>query len=444
MSDYNTNLKDWGAAGEEFPDGYSYNVDEPPVDVWDNWLNTNLIDDIQHLISLTNSRIETDKGEDGSEPASPESAHLYLDETNNQLEVWDGSQSSWRALLYSDDSSLRSDSDVVDLIDSEITTAATSVSGLDTAVRNKLESSNYTPVSDVDSEVDNSASTIAGLDDVVSGKAEDADISPIQSSSDVDHDSTTGGTDSDAHHTRYSDEEAEDAVAAILGGGDNITVTHDDANDTLTVDTSALDTEEVEDAVASLVGSDSNLSWTYDNPGDTLTISLSSSVSVSSLETKSTFTDPSGTQHNGEMADLSDINIPSKTQTTSVDGGIITERSNESIPTGVTDYNIDNKVGFDGHEFTMTFSETDNTGGASGTFDISIIHEGSTLNTTTLSFNVGSQGSSTKSATFNHNEKVGNYTLRIDADFSPGGGGSATLDSFTTDYVGLITHDHNI
>lgn len=80
-----------------------------------------------------------------------------------------------------------------------------------------------------------------------------------------------------------TEEKIEDIVAGLITGGDKVSTTYDDTNDTLTVDTSALDTEEVEDTVNSLVSSDSNLSWAYDDSGNTLTVSLSSSISVNSV-----------------------------------------------------------------------------------------------------------------------------------------------------------------
>lgn len=80
-----------------------------------------------------------------------------------------------------------------------------------------------------------------------------------------------------------TEEKIEDIVAGLVAGGDKVSTTYDDNNDTLTVDTSALDTEEVEDVVNSLVSSDSNLSWAYDDAGNTLTISLSDSVSINSV-----------------------------------------------------------------------------------------------------------------------------------------------------------------
>lgn len=93
MADYNTNLKSWGATGSEPPDGYSYTEDEPPVDVFDNWKANNVISDIEHLVSLTNDRVETDSG--SSRPSSPESAHLFADTSSGDMEWWDATTTSW-------------------------------------------------------------------------------------------------------------------------------------------------------------------------------------------------------------------------------------------------------------------------------------------------------------------------------------------------------------
>lgn len=97
MANYSTNLKTWGGTGEAFPDGYSYVEGEQPVDAWDNFVNYNLIADVSdHLIPLTNSRIETDKGASGNEPTSPETSHLYSDEGNEVLRRWNDTASVWR------------------------------------------------------------------------------------------------------------------------------------------------------------------------------------------------------------------------------------------------------------------------------------------------------------------------------------------------------------
>lgn len=54
MPNYSTNLKTWGSTGSEYPDSYSYVEGEQPVDEWDNFLTSNLINDVQHLIGATN------------------------------------------------------------------------------------------------------------------------------------------------------------------------------------------------------------------------------------------------------------------------------------------------------------------------------------------------------------------------------------------------------
>lgn len=73
----------------------------------------------------------------------------------------------------------------------------------------------------------------------------------------------------------YTDEDAQDAVGTITSGGDKITVTYDDTNDSLTIDTSALDTEEVEDTVNNLLVGGTDISLTYDDANSQLTIDAS-------------------------------------------------------------------------------------------------------------------------------------------------------------------------
>ena len=75
-----------------------------------------------------------------------------------------------------------------------------------------------------------------------------------------------------------TDEQIEDLVAALLTAQGNISITQDDANDQILVDTSALNQEEVEDTVASLVAADTNLAWNYDDANDILTVSLSGPI----------------------------------------------------------------------------------------------------------------------------------------------------------------------
>jgi hypothetical protein len=103
MASYTTNLKTWGAAGAEYPDGYNYVEGEQPVDEWDNFLTTHIVSDIKdHLIPLTNSRIEADYGGTGGEPGSPEASHLYHDQGGERLELWDTDKGEWRDIMFRD------------------------------------------------------------------------------------------------------------------------------------------------------------------------------------------------------------------------------------------------------------------------------------------------------------------------------------------------------
>jgi len=55
---YTSKLKEWGAdvnERAEFPDGYRYTKENPPIVEFDNFLIHNLIEDVQHLVDLTNS-----------------------------------------------------------------------------------------------------------------------------------------------------------------------------------------------------------------------------------------------------------------------------------------------------------------------------------------------------------------------------------------------------
>lgn len=77
-----------------------------------------------------------------------------------------------------------------------------------------------------------------------------------------------------------TDEEIEDVVDALLLGGTNVTLTYDDAGDSLTIDATDTDTqrtnEEIEDVVGALVAGGSNITATYDDANNTLTIALAS------------------------------------------------------------------------------------------------------------------------------------------------------------------------
>ncbi len=105
MSNYSTNLKDWGAEGTEYPNGYSYLEGDQPVDAWDNYFNYNVINDIQHLIGLTNDRLESDTG--SSHPSSPEVGHIsHRTDTpikgKETLYHYDSTNSEWHRLMKAD------------------------------------------------------------------------------------------------------------------------------------------------------------------------------------------------------------------------------------------------------------------------------------------------------------------------------------------------------
>jgi hypothetical protein len=102
MASITSDLSGWGSQGTSPPGGYNYLEGEQPVDEWDNYVAYHLIDELHELQTLANDRIETDKGASGSEPGSPETAHLYYDTDNERLEAWDDSTSSWHGLMRVD------------------------------------------------------------------------------------------------------------------------------------------------------------------------------------------------------------------------------------------------------------------------------------------------------------------------------------------------------
>ncbi len=59
---YTTNLKDWGDSGDEYPENYSYQKDERPIDIWDNFFAHNVIEDLKYLIGTTNDDLVQREG----------------------------------------------------------------------------------------------------------------------------------------------------------------------------------------------------------------------------------------------------------------------------------------------------------------------------------------------------------------------------------------------
>lgn len=101
MSNYSSSLKTWGATGSEYPDGYSYVAGDQPVDAWDNFVTDNLITDVQHLISLTNDRLESDVGT--APPGTLETGHMFYDSADDTFNVADSSGSLDRMMKATGD-----------------------------------------------------------------------------------------------------------------------------------------------------------------------------------------------------------------------------------------------------------------------------------------------------------------------------------------------------
>ena len=110
MANYSSNLKKWGSAGSEFPDNYDYVQGEQPVDAWDNFLTFNFIEDIDHLISLTNQRLESSS--DSSDPSNPEDGEVVYRTDTQDLKVYDAGNSRWYNTLFADDPVLAEPLDV--------------------------------------------------------------------------------------------------------------------------------------------------------------------------------------------------------------------------------------------------------------------------------------------------------------------------------------------
>lgn len=91
--------------------------------------------------------------------------------------------------------------DVKDWVNGRVTQSADNLSGLDDTVQNldndKLESSNYNPVSDVNEEIDNAASSIASLDDQVQTVEDSVELNSLTKLSKTN---------------KYTDSEAADAA----------------------------------------------------------------------------------------------------------------------------------------------------------------------------------------------------------------------------------------
>jgi len=188
MANYNTDLDDWGATGEKPPSGYAYEEDVPPVDFYDNYLMNNVINDIQHLTSLTNDRLESEAGT--SRPSSPEDGHLFADSDDGKLEWYNPSSGAWSRALDATGDKLDG---VIDMGGYQIedSTGSLTLDGTVEVTTGNLKVSN--------GQLSEQSNRVATRTWATGSNISHSELSDAPSSS---------------HHTRYSDNEARSAVEA--------------------------------------------------------------------------------------------------------------------------------------------------------------------------------------------------------------------------------------
>jgi hypothetical protein len=116
-------------------------------------------------------------------------------------------------------------------------------------------------------------------------------------------------------------EAVQNIVGSTVKGSGNVSVTYDDADDEIRIDTTGLNQEQVEDAVSSLVAGGTNISVDYDDQNDTLTISS---------------TDPrTDVSDNGSqlVGDVEDINFTGSAFASDDGDGTVTVEAIKSYPT---------------------------------------------------------------------------------------------------------------
>ena len=89
-------IKTWGSTGDEHPDGYSHLAGEQAVANWENYFKHTAVDRINHILTLTQNRL--DSGAGASYPTSPSDGHLFWG--NGKLSVRDGDSSAWKEIAF--------------------------------------------------------------------------------------------------------------------------------------------------------------------------------------------------------------------------------------------------------------------------------------------------------------------------------------------------------
>lgn len=159
-------------------------------------------------------------------------------------------------------------------------------------------------------------------------------------------------------------EAVQDAVAALLGAGSNITLNYDDTANTLTIDTTGLDAEAVRDAIGiALVGA-GNISVAVNDALDTITISTTATVNSTdaALRDRSTHT---GTQLASTISDLTeavqDVAGAMATDTATVDftyddgaGTLTADVKDGSLGTAKLSFDVATQAELNAHEADTT------------------------------------------------------------------------------------------
>lgn len=192
------------------------------------------------------------------------------------------------------------------------------------------------PVPDADA----STKGLVQLAGDLSGTAEAPTVPALANKSDVGHthdDRYFTETEADARYvlegdTRLSDartpvvhthtsteitdfvEAAQDAVAAMLSSGANVTLTYDDSNNTLVVEAAGDDVELMRDTIGAALVGINGVSIVVNDAADTITFSLSG-VSIAQITGLQTALDAkSDTSHTHTIDDLSDVDVSAATE----------------------------------------------------------------------------------------------------------------------------------
>ena len=136
----------------------------------------------------------------------------------------------------------------------------------------------------------------------------------------------TGGTTTD---TTRSDEEIRDVIASFITAGNNVTVSHDDAGNTLTINSSYTDTntqrsdEEIRDVIAPFIVGGTYISVSHDDAANTLTVSHSDTSSQASVNNSNgTVIQDVTLDSRGHVTGLGSVNLDNRYLRSGVSGTV--------------------------------------------------------------------------------------------------------------------------